>query len=260
MFFICFYYCYKDIRIFKLTIYFNMYSTCNGCYPVFQPNQIAHSDAGGCLYCSESLDDIKIDFQKICQEFASELIDDVEMKAEESASEVSNETNTTECCICFENIDKHKNNCTTECGHSFCLKCLATSIVHNNSKCPYCRTNLVDIPDKNEEDEEDIGDEDEEDEEYDEEHDDEYDDEYDENAPECEVEEITSRLEKNGFTMQDIVCMLLGRYKKDNSEDEIYILNKSFNNIIDDADKEASEQELFAAEDFPAPGRLICSI
>jgi hypothetical protein len=144
---------------------------------------------------------------------------------------------------------------------------LATSIVHNNSKCPYCRTNLVDIPDKNEEDEEDIGDEDEEDigdeeygEEYGEDYDDEYDDEYDENKAECEVEEIASRLEKNGFTMQDIVSMLLGRYKKDNTEDEIDILNKSFNNIIDDADTEAYEQELFAAEDIPAPGLPISCI
>jgi len=241
-----------------------MYSTCNGCYPEFQPNQLAHSDFGGCLYCSESLDDIKIDFQKICEEFASEIIDDIEFKTEESASEVTNETNTTECCICFENIDKHKNNCTTECGHSFCLKCLATSIVHNNSKCPYCRTNLVDIPDKNEEDEdeEDIGDEDDEeyDEEYGEDHDDEYDDEYDENKAECEVEEIASRLKNNGFTMEDIVSMLLGRYKKDNTDDEIDILNEKFNNIIDDADKEAYEQELFAAEDIPAPGLPISCI
>jgi len=214
-----------------------MYSTCNGCYPVFQPNQLAHSDFGGCLYCSDSLDDVKIDLQAVFEELATE---------------VSDETNTTECCICFENIDKHKNNCTTECGHSFCLKCLATSIVHNNSTCPYCRTNLVDIPDKNEEDEEDIGDEDE-DEEYDEEYDDEYDeydDDYDENKPDCEVHEITSRLEKNGFTMQDIVSMLLGRYKKDNTEDEINILNKSFNNIVDDADNETYEQELFAIEDI----------
>ena len=221
-----------------------MYSTCNGCYPVFQPNQLAHSDFGGCLYCSESLDDVKIDLQAVFEEFASE---------------VSDETNTTECCICFENIDKHKNNCTTECGHSFCLKCLATSIVHNNSTCPYCRTNLVDIPQRDDEEDIEEDDEDEEYEEYDDDDDnDDYED-YDEINTECEVEEITSRLEKNGFTMQDIVCMLLGRYKKDNTEDEIDILNKSFNNIINDADKEAYEQELFAAEDIPAPSLLVCS-
>jgi hypothetical protein len=224
-----------------------MNSTCSGCFPEYQANQLAHSDIGGCLYCFESLDDIKIDLQTVF---------------EENSSEVTNETNTTECCICFENIDKHKNNCTTECGHSFCLKCLATSIVHNNSTCPYCRTNLVDIPQKD--DEEDIEDdeEDDEDDEYEEyEYDDHYEDyeDYDENSTECEVEEITSRLEKNGFTMQDIVSMLLGRYKKDNTEDEIDILNKSFNNIIHDADKEAYEQELFAAEDIPAPSLLVCS-
>ena len=44
--------------------------------------------------------------------------------------------------------------------------------------------------------------------------------------------------------------MLLGRYKKDNTEDEINILNKSFNNIVDDADNETYEQELFAIEDI----------
>jgi hypothetical protein len=28
----------------------NKTCTCTGCYPVFMPNQLAHSDVGGCLY------------------------------------------------------------------------------------------------------------------------------------------------------------------------------------------------------------------
>jgi len=46
-----------------------------------------------------------------------------------------------ECCVCFEEIGE-KNNCTTACGHKFCLVCLMKSMQMNN-KCPMCRTSLL---------------------------------------------------------------------------------------------------------------------
>ena len=46
-----------------------------------------------------------------------------------------------ECPICYEQIG-NKNTCTTECGHTFCFKCMAESI-QRNVKCPCCRFELV---------------------------------------------------------------------------------------------------------------------
>jgi hypothetical protein len=53
------------------------------------------------------------------------------------------------CSICLSDIDKKKNCCVTECGHEFCLKCLATSLQHRQT-CPLCRATLVpDVPEVN---------------------------------------------------------------------------------------------------------------
>jgi hypothetical protein len=46
------------------------------------------------------------------------------------------------CSICLSGIDKEKDCCVTECGHEFCLKCLATSLQHRQT-CPLCRATLV---------------------------------------------------------------------------------------------------------------------
>ena len=46
-----------------------------------------------------------------------------------------------ECCICFETLGK-TNTCTTECGHSFCLKCMLKTYQNSNA-CPCCRTDLI---------------------------------------------------------------------------------------------------------------------
>ena len=45
------------------------------------------------------------------------------------------------CPICLEAIGE-KNNCITECGHKFCLKCLSISLQGKNT-CPMCRNKLV---------------------------------------------------------------------------------------------------------------------
>ena len=90
---------------------------------------------------------------------------------------------------------------------------------------------------------------DEEDEEEDEEEDDEEEDEEDEDAVECEIEELSRRLEAGGFKMQDILAMLVGRYAKDATDIAIYEMNKRFDAIIDEADGEAFENDAMGQED-----------
>jgi hypothetical protein len=227
----------------------NSNTYCTGCFPEFQDNQLAHMGDCGCLYFSE-----------IC-DFLLE-------NDNESISEINNnidfgkvfETEKNECCICYEFIDKDKNNCTTECGHTFCFKCLATSLIHNNSNCPCCRAKLVDIPENNdyeEDDQEDLGDHDTEDE-YD---DDDDDDDDDEDSVVCDIDEIINRIDKNGFTKEDIVSILIGRYKKDDKYTNEYIfdMNNKFEKLVEDADNEAKELKLFSEEDFRIH-QTICKI
>jgi hypothetical protein len=71
----------------------------------------------------------------------------------------------------------------------------------------------------------------------------------DENEVECDIEELTRRLKANGFKMQDMLSMLLGRYIKGSSDAAVYELNKKFDTIVDDADSEAVEQEAMGLED-----------
>jgi len=162
------------------------------------------------------------------------------VSSEAATSMTVDSTTTSECCICYDTIDTQKNNCTTECGHKFCFKCLATSMVHNNFSCPCCRTQLVDTS----EEEDDEGEEDE-----DEDDEDEEDDEYAEDAVECDIEELSRRLESQGFKMQDILAMLVGRYAKESTDIAIYEMNKRFDAIIDEADGEAFENDAMGQED-----------
>ena len=46
------------------------------------------------------------------------------------------------CAICLGDIGE-KNSCVTECGHTFCLKCLLRA-AQENTACPLCRNVLVD--------------------------------------------------------------------------------------------------------------------
>ena len=51
------------------------------------------------------------------------------------------QTEDNNCPICLEKIGE-KNNCVTECGHNFCLKCLSTALREKNT-CPMCRNKLL---------------------------------------------------------------------------------------------------------------------
>lgn len=228
---------------------------CSGCFPEYQPNQQAHMEQGGCLWCDYADENLQLQFEGELASLFDEnpvILETEEsyvrrnldpfFEKEESVSEATiSSSENTQCCICFENINKNKNNCVTECGHIFCLKCLMTSFAHDNTSCPCCRQELIDPPeDKNDDDDEEyITDEDEDEDE---------DDEDDE--PECPVEEIAERLIANGYTLQSVLSLLLGRYPKGESDLAIFELNKKFDIILDEADNEALEQNAMGMEDI----------
>ena len=51
------------------------------------------------------------------------------------------------CPVCLGDIGE-KDSCVTECGHSFCLKCILRAS-QENTACPMCRNVLVDDPPEN---------------------------------------------------------------------------------------------------------------
>jgi hypothetical protein len=215
---------------------------------------MAHMERGGCLYSCEdeicrdlypafdetisqssSIHEINLD-EPVVQ--TSVVVSQVRPVPDAAVSELID--GQTECCICYETIGE-KNNCVTECGHKFCFKCLMMAMARNNS-CPCCRAPLTDVPDQ----EEDVDD----DEEYDDDED-ESDDEEESDDP-APVETIVERLEKQGFTMLDLVSIMLNRRSKiDVKYTEEYVegLLQKFDNTQIDADNEADEQREFAAED-----------
>jgi len=205
-------------------------SLCSGCFPIYQPNQLAHCEPGGCLWCEaeEENNQLVVDesFDSLFMDLSS-----IDSKEEEKVVE--------ECCICYETIDAKKNNCVTECGHKFCFKCLATAMM-NNKTCPCCRSPLVESTESD----------DEEDEEYESDDETEMDQQYEDSDTECEIHELSARLEANGFKMQDILSMLLGRYVKGSSDAVIYEMNKKFDAMVDEADNEVEENIEMGKEDI----------
>lgn len=170
-----------------------------------------------------------------------------------------------ECCICYEMIGT-KNNCTTDCGHSFCLTCIATSI-RKNVLCPICRQNIIEESDDEEEDE----DEEDDDDEYDDDDDDEEDsdDDYEgfdddegnanrlfrKSEKKGSVTEIARRFQEKGISYNDLISLYYHRgdtiaindpaelYKK------INYLYGITSDITQELDDEIIEQNLFAKED-----------
>lgn len=230
-----------------------------------------------------------IDIEKDLMNLMDEIVNDtdiVETQPSDSTSVITIDSNQTECCICLELINKSKNNCITECGHMFCLKCLATTMYHDTWNCPYCRTAIVDIPHHDDEDEDD------DDSDYEFEVVDENDDgeleegeirerpqrrrrrledevsvddddnttisDYveDPNAKPCTVEEITRRLVENGITMEDIVSLYFCRPKGENPDDKspevlnmMEDLDTKISDIVDAADTESYERQDMERED-----------
>jgi len=228
--------------------------SCSGCFPIYQPNQspqqaklapdlvveelcssdqLAHCEPGGCLWCEaeEENNQLVVDesFDSLFMDLSS-----IDSKEEEKVVVV-------ECCICYDEIDAKKNNCVTECGHKFCFKCLATAM-QRSSACPCCRSPLVESTEFDDEDEDDESDNESDNET-------ELEQQYEDNDAECEIEELSARLESNGFKMQDILSMLLGRYAKGSTDMAIYEVNKLFDAMVDEADNEIVENIEMGKED-----------
>lgn len=62
---------------------------------------------------------------------------------------------TKECPICMDAICGDKNCVTTDCGHNFHASCLFKNMAHNGFGCPYCRTELAEVPEEEDSDDED---------------------------------------------------------------------------------------------------------
>ena len=184
-------------------------------------------------------DDVTIIYSDlVTQEFVSDTISVSSSISIIQPLSGENKEEIVECCICYDPISTEKNNCVTECGHQFCFKCLATSMMTNGCTCPCCRSPLVEM---SSDDDEDLDDEDDDD-----------DDDISidlEDEVECDIEELTRRLKANGFEMKDVLSMLLGRYTKGSSDIVVYELNKKFDAIVDEADDETVEQEAMGLED-----------
>ena len=143
-------------------------------------------------------------------------------------------TEVAECVICYESIGS-KNCCTTECGHQFCFKCIATSMQYNNA-CPYCRASLVDMPEGDDESEDDESDEDSDEDEIEEEEED-----------EATAEEIAAALQEKGVTMVDLITLLTSRCSKTrpqniNANDHTVSIYNRLWDVVNDVDAEAKER------------------
>jgi hypothetical protein len=123
-------------------------SKCCGCYPEYNFSQLSHMGIGGCQECydttyknesfktSKYISEINKALNKYLKNIHELSISKTEKnKNNEHISEKIAEIN--ECSICYEKIGE-KNNCVTECGHKFCLKCLLLSMDRSNT-CPMCR-------------------------------------------------------------------------------------------------------------------------
>ena len=162
----------------------------------------AAADVAELLECSRNLSD---EFEEIVAMLETKK----PLKAEADA----------ECCVCFEEIGE-KNNCTTACGHKFCLVCLMKSMQMNN-KCPMCRTSL--LPEvEYEYDEETMEVEDGADSADSEGSDDDFSNIEEFDYKDCTgsgatPEMLAIALERQGYTMADVLSVLLLRFNKDDA-------------------------------------------
>ena len=182
---------------------------------------------------------------------------------------------TNECCICFEPIEAN-NNCTTRCGHTFCLNCMIQSLKMNTT-CPTCRTDLDERPDISSDsdidtymddngeyperyrerihdsegmsvitqDENEYNDEDDEDDETTEL------DDY-ENVDVVDVELVVNEFVKHGYDLKDAISIMLSNYSKTDPKytpEYIISLEDNFDKLIVRLIKEKQENRNMAYED-----------
>ena len=103
----------------------------------------------------------------------------------QSTNILLNNNNNLTCIICYRQLSI-TNNCTTECGHRFCLSCLFTRS-SNRKKCPFCNKSLLDNNNNN----------------------------LEENVEKTQkgcVDDIAKRLIDKGVTMVDVLSYFTKRY------------------------------------------------
>ena len=165
-----------------------------------------------------------------------------------NSSETNND-DTIECVICYEEIGEH-NNCVTPCGHKFCFNCMVRSL-NNSDNCPMCRTALRE-PELESENESEYGETiyDSDDDDYD------YDSITTVNPSIARPSVISEMMIENGYTMEDIVTLWTGRIDRLNPRYNQTFINKLQRDvglIISSADEKQSsvseEREQMSSED-----------
>jgi hypothetical protein len=168
-----------------------------------------------------------------------------------------NESPMEECPICFDKIGGI-NNCTTQCGHVFCFKCIAESM-SKDTRCPFCRQELVESKSNdtsNPSDSETIenvtqdgSDDDDDDDDW---------NTYDEDNSEDQgdlgnIETIVERFTKQGYTIFDAIMILTERSSKINetyNEEYLSQITNKFEEIMEELDNETYECNLMQEEDL----------
>lgn len=167
-----------------------------------------------------------------------------------------------DCPICYDPISTKNNNCVTPCGHEFCFKCLMLSIARNN-KCPCCRAPLQEeselLINNISGSDSDSGSETDDDYDTDDE-----DDDDSEIKVDCSIENVTKAIQLSGFSMMDLISLLIHRYPGDNPEytnEKCDTLHDKFYAIVEELDEAAisefNERENMANEDERNIPRIV---
>lgn len=167
------------------------------------------------------------------------------------------------CPICYDVINTERNNCITSCGHSFCFECIART-VETSYVCPLCREPFITAQPEDAENDSDDGSE----------ADDAtysdssdvfvFDEEFYEDDRLAKVKTLSDRLSEKGIGAMELLSILIDRYERSdkNTPEFIESMNKTFQNILneadDEAEKESEERDAFALEDRPEP--RVCSV
>ena len=77
-----------------------MLSSCTGCYPIYQANQLAHMDFGGCLYQPLTLDEISICIPVKEPKLIHKKIRIHKRKDKDKTLDLSNKSQPTKCSGC----------------------------------------------------------------------------------------------------------------------------------------------------------------
>mgnify|MGYP000172617841 CR=1 FL=1 len=78
-------------------------------------------------------------------------------------------------------------------------------------------------------------------------------DDEDDDSPECDIDELVRRLTEKGIGMKEVLSMLIGRYSPGTTDEAAYAVCNKFDEIVEEADREVSEQEAMWDEDTRNP-------